>query len=169
MTSLPVWSNQDLLLFHGTTIHAARNIVAEGVDVAIGKPDRDFGRGFYCTSSEVQAREWADIKAARSSEAAAVVRFEMPRQVLGELRALVFIRATANAADFWSFVQFCRSGGVAHGKVSGSPYDVVYGPVALNWFTSAFKIKQDSDQISFHTTAAQRALNLNAGRSILEP
>ena len=165
MTSPPPWSNQPLVLFHGTTLSSAHNIETHGIDVKLGKPDCDFGKGFYCTTSEQQAREWSRIKAARSAQTPAVVSLSVPRSALANLRSLVFVRGDHHATDFWSFVHHCRKLGWPGEAEHTSRYDVTYGPVAIAWLQ--LKIKPDSDQIGFHTARAQRLLNTETKRSIL--
>ena len=170
MILVPPWSNQNLSLHHGTDLPSARNILEKGVDVQQGKFYRDFGQGFYCTTLVTQAREWSIIKAQRLKGVPAVVQFSLPREELSKVSSLVFVLGNPSAFDFWNFVQFCRAGGQAHARhFSGlaQPYDVVYGPVAQNW--ESLKQKPDADQISFHTTAAQRLLNIVASRRMLEP
>ncbi|MEG1875854.1 MAG: DUF3990 domain-containing protein, partial [Angelakisella sp.] len=44
---------QTLTLFHGST-----KIIA-APELAKGKPNNDYGRGFYCTESIELAKEWA--------------------------------------------------------------------------------------------------------------
>ncbi len=168
MRLVPPWSNGELLLFHGTTLQAAHDILANGVDVQRGKTDRDFGQGFYCTSVQSQATEWAAIKSSRTAGQPAVVSFSIRRDLLASLQSLVFVLGTAQALDFWRFVQFCRNGGTGHGRNlpgQGQQYDLVYGPISLDW--QSLRQKPDTDQISFHTTAAQRVLNVYGHRSIL--
>ena len=165
MSPLLPWSDQDLQLFHGTTLPAAQNIVTHGVDVAVGKPNCDFGKGFYCTTSESQARKWSFIKANRTTQVPAVVVLQVSRIDLAALRDLVFVRGDMEAKDYWSFVHHCRKTKWATVTPDSLPYDLIYGTVAHLWFD--LKVKPESDQVSFHSTAAQRLLNTEAKRSIL--
>jgi hypothetical protein len=58
----------------------------------------------------------------------------------------------------WSLVCYCRTGGVAHGRIpKGGWYDIVVGPVAASW-RKRLSI-QDADQVSFHTPAAASLLD----------
>ena len=50
------WDNPKIELFHGTSRKAAEAILREGVEPGLGRPNTDFGRGFYTTTSEAQAR-----------------------------------------------------------------------------------------------------------------
>ena len=159
MRLVPPWSNQNVVLYHGTDLRSAENILEHGADVHYQLGYRrhywDFGKGFYCTTLMSQALEWARSTAALRGGTAAVLRFSIPRNQLARLDTLAFTLGTTDAFDYWNFVQFCRFGGQAHGRVIvGFPeaYDVVYGPVAQNWET--LRQKPESDQVSFHTTAA---------------
>ncbi|MSQ09538.1 MAG: DUF3990 domain-containing protein [Dehalococcoidia bacterium] len=56
------WVNGPVTLCHGTTDGNAHRVLA-GVDVRHGMARREFGSGFYTTTSLDQATEWADRKA----------------------------------------------------------------------------------------------------------
>jgi hypothetical protein len=64
MTFLPVayppppWTNQDIVLYHGTVDLFATTTLAR-VRVKLGKLGTDFGRGFYTTTIYTQAHTWA--------------------------------------------------------------------------------------------------------------
>ena len=47
------------LVYHGTTLEFADNIVKNGIDLTIGRKNLDFGQGFYTTADKRQAIEWA--------------------------------------------------------------------------------------------------------------
>jgi hypothetical protein len=155
----PLWRNRAIRLYHGTTLEDAEVILAEGVAVERGAVRRDFGRGFYTTTLQRQARNWAvDVTKERGSSAAAVVRIDVARESLAMLETLAFVRGDFQASDYWSFVVHCRSGDADHGLRSAQGmYDVVIGPVAAYWKQRA--TMDDSDQFSFHTVAAEAALN----------
>lgn len=156
----PAWRNRDIRLYHGTTAEAARDIVRNGVTISRGLEKRDFGRGFYTTTLQRQARNWAvEIAGDRGASAAAVVRIDVARESLAMLATLAFVRGDFQASDYWSFVVHCRSGATDHGRLRPvhGMYDVVVGPVAAYWEQRA--AMDDSDQFSFHTVAAEAALN----------
>ena len=167
MLSVPSWNNRDIELFHGTILPYAEDIVGVGIDVSKSRPDCDFGVGFYCTTNERQAREWAYSKAARKVQPPAVVRLTLARPGIASLNFLAFVRGEREALDFWSPIHFFRSGGFLTNGANMStlfPYDIVFGPVAL------WKSQQPmprADQVSFHTVAAQQLLNFTATRSII--
>jgi hypothetical protein len=59
----PPWINQDLALYHGTIATFASAIVAAGVRVSLGKPNTDFGPGFYTTTLKRQAVVYGPVAA----------------------------------------------------------------------------------------------------------
>jgi hypothetical protein len=162
-------------LWHGCIRQQAEAVIASGVDPTLGRPDTDFGCGFYTTTLRRQARQWAWMRHlgmpphARplSAHQPVVVWFRVERERLAKLASLVFILGDYHAVDYWSFVQHCRqSGGAApsttghherHGMAAPSWYDVVHGPVAAFWQQRV--AMSDADQISFHTPAAALVLN----------
>jgi methenyltetrahydromethanopterin cyclohydrolase len=105
LPGIPSWLDQDIVLYHGTTdLHVAN--ILQAVDETRGSPQKDFGRGFYTTTKESQALDWA-IKKAYFGGKAAVIRFTVERNALADLETLFFVRGEPSAADFWSFVQYC--------------------------------------------------------------
>src|SRR5437870_3433988 len=96
------WTNQDLVLYHGTlNIHLPS--IQGGVNPALGRQRADFGRGFYTTTVEGQARHWARLLVLRSRivprPRPAVVSFALSRDDLAKLEALWFVRGTTTARD----------------------------------------------------------------------
>ena len=157
----PRWTNQDVVLYHGTTKAVADGICSGiPVNVSIATVTSDFGRGFYTSSLFTQAATWAWQKALRIRLAtAAVIEFTIKRDNLSALRSLCFVRGGFQVEDYWSFVFYCRMGRKSHGRPIQGCYDVVAGPVAAFW-TQRLAIL-DVDQISFHTQDAQDLLNDN--------
>jgi Protein of unknown function (DUF3990) len=154
----PPWTNQNIIVYHGTTSRHAGVILAHGVQVSFGRAAADFGSGFYTTTSERQARSWAWHLANQDPNGTpAVVAFEVSREALAGLETLSFVRGDYEAEDFWSFVVHCRSGANTHTRVSAQFYDVVAGPVAGAWKQRVQL--HDYDQISFHTPVAEAVLN----------
>lgn len=157
------WTNQDLVVYHGTLDSHATAIRKKGVNVALGRMRSDFGRGFYTTTIEAQARKWAQLMVQRSvvtpAPVAAVIRFELARDQLAALDSLWFVRGTTTASDYWDLIGYCRTGGAAHARaLNNGWYDAVVGPLArARW--SRRRIYPGSDQISFHTPRAARLLN----------
>jgi hypothetical protein len=148
------------------------------IDPLLGRPDTDFGRGFYTTTLLRQALDWAEIKrgkapakSKRSRDFMAVVLwFDLPRNRLAELQSLAFGRGDYDAEEYWSFVQHCRSSVPARSTStavikdhqrdpSGAEtcYDMVSGPVSAFWQQRAAIMT--ADQFSFHTVHGVSVLN----------
>jgi hypothetical protein len=128
------------------------------VDLNRCKHLRDFGRGFYTTTKRTQAERWANDLAAQAAGAApAVLEFTVERNDLALLETLFFVRGTAAAVDFWSFVQFSRSSATDHGRAQTPWYDLVVGPVMGSLRKQT--VIPDGDQVSFHTPNAAAVLD----------
>jgi Protein of unknown function (DUF3990) len=163
------WSNPDIILYHGTHSAHAPSILA-AIDLAICRPRTDFGQGFYTTTSEIQARDWADTKVKLyntrnpllPSVTSEVIEFTLERNVLAGLEAVWFVRGDIAAADYWSLIRHFRVGatiGKHHQRIGGKPwYEVAVGPVAASWF-SIPRAHRDMDQISFHSSKSVGILN----------
>lgn len=149
------WLNPPLTLFHGTTRLGHDGILAGRVEERFFRAATDFGRGFYTTTSEAQARQWAAQVALQRNAPPAVLAFDVERNLLAPLEALWFVQAGPPNGDYWSFVQACRGGLAGHARSPEAPlsYDIVIGPVARNWFRQLVTIPA-SDQVSFHTPKA---------------
>src|SRR5262249_49794225 len=108
------WTNQNVLLYHGTLdVHVAS--IRGGVNPALGRAATDFGREFYTTTVERQARSWAfSLSKRRPGTRPAVLRFDVSRDDLAGLDSIWFVRGNPDADDFWSLVVYCRTGGIAH-------------------------------------------------------
>jgi hypothetical protein len=164
---MPVWLNKDLVVYHGTDDisvgaqgFSRYSVLPFGVNLRLCRPFTDFGQGFYVTTSEHQARQWANARLLRTlaptgpQPNALVLAFTLGRDWLAALDTLAFVRP---ASDFWDLVQDCRNGFPPHQRPPpfNPCYDVVYGPVTL-WPQRL--VIQDCDQISFHTQRAVRGL-----------
>lgn len=152
-----MWNDQDIVLYHGTLdIHIAS--ILQGVDLNRCKHLRDFGRGFYTTTKRMQAERWAnDLAAHAKGNLPAVIQFTVRRNDLALLDTLFFVRSTAAAVDYWSFVQFCRSSATDHNRAHKPWYDLVAGPVTGSLRKQT--VIPDGDQISFHTAPATAVLD----------
>src|SRR5262245_6595774 len=154
------WANDDLVLYHGTD-DGQGAAFAHGLDLSRCRAATDFGRGFYTTTSEHQAKQWANATRERNlpqnpGVRAVVLSFKVPRDTLAHLESLVFV---VDNPDYWSLVNYCRGGSSPHDRrvppQRSAEYDVVYGPVAL-WRQQL--VIKDCDQVSFHTVAALNQL-----------
>jgi Protein of unknown function (DUF3990) len=155
------WSNRDINLFHGTNTHALsltspalyQRLSGFSINLSQCRPLTDFGRGFYTTTNDHQARQWANDSARRLASRspsiashAIVLVFSLKRDWLAGLEALCFVRPTQ---DYFDLVADCRSGFPPHQRnpAPNRHYDVVYGPVSLGFQRLVI---HDCDQISFH-------------------
>jgi len=157
-SSWPPWTNQPIVLYHGTVGSYAANILRNGIDVTRGAPIRDFGRGSYTTTLLSQARGRADMVGASRNGSPAIVKMTLDRTALGSLIALTFLRGSLDVVDYWSFVAHCRAG-FAGDPQTNPGYDVVHGPVARTWWgPDRSSIYRDNEQVSFHSIRAQALL-----------
>lgn len=142
-------------LYHGSTVAVRKPSLRPG------RPNADFGKGFYTTSVKEQAVRWAHIRQERENAPRAVVSvYEFDESLLDN--ADWNIRRFTGADEPWLlFVTDCR-------KSRPHAYDIVQGPVAndkvfttVNLFESGvlsaeaailqLKAYKTYDQLSFHT------------------
>jgi hypothetical protein len=153
-SSWPFWTNAPIVLFHGTTLASAKNILRVGIDLSLCDGSSDFGRGFYTTTRLAQANLFSETRVQKYGGTAAVVRLTLDRETLGSLKTIAFVRGDRSADDFWSFIVHCRKNPF-HIPASSTHYDAAYGPVARKWLGPANSaVWEGYDQISFHTAAA---------------
>lgn len=172
----PSWNgptSKRCVLFHGCTKKDADSIVSNGIQLSSCRLNTDFGHGFYLTTSERQARQWAwyrfygNAPRARAGNPAEILTFDLAREDLAGLETLVFVRNSFDYDDYWSIVHHFRYGNQPnnHCRPPGSPawFDAVWGPVSVLW--PQRNAMSDADQVSFHTPAAIRILTraINAG------
>lgn len=157
LPGIPLWSNQEIVLYHGTLdVHVPS--ILQRVDPTVCRFLTDFGRGFYTTTNLLQAERWARGLALQTvGAAAAVLSFSVDRDALAQLECLTFARGSANAIDFWSFVQYCRTVPADHNRPRTGWYDIVVGPVTGSWQKQT--VIPDGDQFSFHTDLAASLLD----------
>jgi len=161
-----------VILWHGTLKKHAGNIQNNGIDPRIGRANVDFGLGFYTTTFEWQARQWAEDAFRRSykygqpKDPPAVLMFKVDIDALAPLENLSFVRGSPDNDLFWSFIVHCRSSTPVlvqtHRPHFAAPrdwFDVVSGPVVAAWIHGARKIIRGFDQFSFHTDASAAVLN----------
>lgn len=145
-----------LKLYHGSTVAVRKPSLRPG------RPNADFGKGFYTTSNYEQAVRWAHIKKEREDAERAVVSVYEFDETLLEQAGWNIRRFTGADEPWLLFVADCR-------KSRPHNYDIVQGPVAndkvfttVNLFESGvlsaeaailqLKAYKTYDQLSFHTT-----------------
>lgn len=157
-----------LVLYHGS------NIAFDEVDLSKSHNRRDFGRGFYCTVLETQAREWAHRLYMRQFFGGEYV-YQFIFHQTEDLKVKHF-----NALDenWLEFIKENRiKGGIQH------KYDVVIGPVAddntmetVQLYMSGIlkaseaverlRYNKINNQVSFHTPKALAQLYFEERREI---
>jgi Protein of unknown function (DUF3990) len=186
----PAWEparSEFITLWHGT-ISSARKGIEAGIDLTACAVDRDFGRGFYTTTLERQARFWAreqffswqEKNPTATGERPVVLRFQVRRysaktvankrdRGLDGLNFLDFIRGEFGNEDYWSLIQHCRSS-IPKGWTGAAEETVHdhrrtpggwYDEVAgpVAAFWEQRVVMADADQYSFHTPAAVEILD----------
>jgi hypothetical protein len=180
----PSWNNPRnayIELWHGCTSDDQKKIESSKIDPSLGRPNTDFGRGFYTTTIKRQARHWAWARfydpmfRRKTGIQPVVLRFNVPRHDLASLTCICFGIGAYNNKDFWSLVQHCRQSKPKArppvindhaGPVNDGPYkwyEIACGPVAAFWQQRS--AMHDADQISFHTANAAQILTdlINSG------
>lgn len=161
--------SKELLLFHGTTADFDKIILSKSHN------RRDFGKGFYTTLLQQQAKEWAYRMSLREKKN----RYMVYRYVFQENDNLKVKRFDALDEEWLAFIKDNRSkGGLQH------TYDVVIGPVAdddtmetiqlyisgiltANEAVERLKYNKVNNQVSFHTDKALQYIKL-IGRDVYE-
>jgi len=182
LNAAPAWKpdlSDHLILWHGCTAVHKNNIEAKGIDLTLCEVNTDFGRGFYTTTLEQQARQWAwdrfyDWQArnrTRTGNQPLLLRFRVRRYTLkprrnplddglDKLLSLQFVRGEYAHEDYWSLVQHCRTSVPADPK-TGQP-EIVHDHqrAPTGWYqmvsgpVAAFWKQRvamnNADQFSFH-------------------
>lgn len=150
-------------LYHGSTVAVRKPSLRPG------RPNADFGKGFYTTSNLEQAVRWAHIKQEREEAERAVVSIYEFDESLLENPDLIIRQFTGADEPWLYFVTDCR-------KSRPHEFDLVQGPVAndkvfttVNLFESGvlsaeaailqLKAYKTYDQLSFHTDRVIKTLN----------
>lgn len=157
-----------LVLFHGS------NIAFDKIDLNKSHNRRDFGRGFYCTVLEQQAKEWANRLYLRTHTGGKYVYRYIFRQS-EELKIKHF--ATLDK-EWLEFVKLNRTAGdIQH------HYDVVIGPVAddntmetvqlylsgilsVDEAVARLRYNKVNNQVSFHTPLALEHLVFESRKDV---
>ncbi|MBP5229336.1 MAG: DUF3990 domain-containing protein [Bacteroidales bacterium] len=142
-------------LYHGSTVEVRKPSLLRG------RPNTDFGKGFYTTTCFEQAKRWAQIRQRRDKSNRAIVSiFDFDELVLdGNIYSIR--RFNGVDSDWLNFVVSCRKQTLVH------DFDIVMGPVAndrlyltINMFENGelseeaailqLKSYKLFDQLSFH-------------------
>ena len=106
-----------MLLYHGS------NMAIEEIDLAKSRPYKDFGKAFYLSANEEQAREMAKFKVLTGGGEVCITVFEFDEQDLNLLKVKRFEKYTEEWAEF---VYNNRD----EKQVFYHDFDLVYGPIA---------------------------------------
>jgi hypothetical protein len=138
-------------LYHGTAARHADTIRQDGIDLSYGRPDADFGKGFYVTNNLGQAIEW--MKHQTHGEPGSVLHYRVPVSELEKLSGRSFPGPDVGWQDL---VRGMRSQ-----TDPMHPYDWVEGPLLLNPqdFVAGKPPVTGGHQISVHTPDAVELLN----------
>lgn len=104
-------------IYHGSLEVIERPLILQ--------PNRllDYGKGFYTTTSERQAKEWVERRMIENNTTCGYVNvYEFNEERLTDLKRLTFSEPTKEWADF--VMAYRTQKGFIH------DYDIVYGPVA---------------------------------------
>lgn len=107
-------------LYHGS------NIAINVIDLAKGRPAKDFGRGFYLSDKFEQASKMAEAVVRRKGGDPIVSVFECPDDILAskDLKVRCFYGYSEEWLDFILQNRANRSLNQIH------DYDIVFGPIA---------------------------------------
>ncbi len=157
-----------LVLYHGS------NIAFNQIDLSKSHNRRDFGRGFYCTILENQAKEWAHRLYMRNTFGSEYVY----QYIFRQSETLKIKRFYALSAEWLEFIKDNRlQGGIQHS------YDVVIGPVAddntmetiqlymsgilkSNEAVERLRYNKINNQVSFHTPQALKHLKFESRKEV---
>jgi hypothetical protein len=119
------------------------------------------------TTLRRQADYWANdrVKRLGPGREPAVIEFIVSRDALAQCQTLSFARGDYYDTEYWGFVWRCRMEGTDHARaVNGGWYDLVHGPVAMDWRQR--QASRDYDQMSFHTFTAIALLDASPRKRV---
>lgn len=135
----------------------AGSILRTGPDLSRSRLSLDFGAGFYVTTRETRALEWALVAADLSGDLPAVMCWDIGCDELASAPKLAFAEAGRSASAFWDFVRLNRRVKQVHRKPPLGYFDIVIGPASQN-HRSKIPVPE-MDQVSFHTASGLSLLN----------
>lgn len=102
-----------MILYHGS------NMVIDRIDLEKSKPNKDFGRGFYLSENETQAKEMAVFKSMQLGGEPVVTKFEFDKDILNS--SALHTRIFEDYSEEWADFVFSNREGLQTEK-----YDIVY-------------------------------------------
>jgi RHS repeat-associated protein len=145
------FKNNSTVFYHGTTDGFGYNIRTNGINLDAGRPNLDFGKGFYTTQSRQHAVKRASQMAKFESGTPKVLTYRVSNSEISKLKRLQF----NNSDDSWKNFSL----GNRNPNLPMHDYDLVSGPVLRNiskgtaWPYPAF------NQTSLHTQDAVDIFN----------
>jgi len=107
-----------MILYHGSTLRVENPLLTKC------RPNTDFGRGFYTTTSREQAEKWAKLKQQRAGKGLAIItEYEINDSVFERADLMIF-KFTKPDKNWLDFVYNNRKG------LQSGYFDIVFGPVA---------------------------------------
>jgi surface antigen len=131
-TVQPANSSGMIDFYHGTSLASAQAIQNNGIDPSLGSAYTDFGAGFYITTDENQAVEWAN-RPSNNYVNPTVMHFEVPAAILtNEVACGKVFQENGKVAATEDFLNFVRTMRSTQPNPGGAGYDFVEGPLLLN-------------------------------------
>ena len=107
-----------MILYHGS------NMVIDRIDLEKSKPNKDFGRGFYLSENETQAKEMAVFKSMQLGGEPVVTKFEFDKDILNS--SALHTRIFEDYSEEWADFVFSNREGLQTEK-----YDIVNDKIGL--------------------------------------
>ena len=149
-----------LTLYHGT------NCNFSDVDLSKAKDRRDFGKGFYTTTLQIQAKEWAEVLFARfGGDGIYLYEFELDMKISLRIKQfvdiseewLIFIRDNRMKGGVQHDFDIVR-GAVANDKTNRTLALFVEGVYTVEEAIEKLRYNKLNDQVSIHTEKALSCL-----------
>ncbi|MBY0552110.1 MAG: DUF3990 domain-containing protein [Candidatus Obscuribacterales bacterium] len=162
------WPGGPCLHYHATWYKNLSSI-RSGIDFSEARPNTDFGRGFYSTTSYAQAKRLATSMANARGEETVVIIFEINREALANLPSLVFIRGDRTNRDYWELIKTFRLGRAAEAEEAVKCYDVIIGMVALEWDDDVCIANPTYDQFCFKKADSATSVLKYSRHEVVKP
>lgn len=142
-------------LYHGSSV------TVERPDISFSRANVDFGRGFYTTALQEQAKRWCD-RFKREGRDAVISIYELNEESLEEFAVKRF---DSYSEEWLDFILACRSGrdefaydvvegGVANDKVFNTVELFFEGLIDKNEAIKRLRFEKPNHQICFRTQEA---------------
>lgn len=158
-------------LYHGSTV------IVKNPSLRLGRPNTDFGKGFYTTIDFEQAARWSQIRRERAGGGNAVVSEYTVDDDFLKRTDLQIMRYNGATKEWLDFVVTNRRFAPLHN------YDIVLGPVANDNLYATISLYENGElsaeaaiiqlkthvlynQVSFHTQIAITNLRFEEAQEI---